>query len=386
VERTPLMLVGDSPAEPTGLGRILRDLGWQIHASDLPVELVSVGGCVPPVWPHWPHYALDERLQRGDDWGASYVAALWRSHFGERPGIIWLIWDPGRLAYYRDLQVPAQIWSYPALDATNGAGSIGGAAGMALRGVDRLIAYGRWASQKFRPMRSEPVPYLPHGLSLAAAGDVGDALATWARQRLGPYVAREDMVLGCVATNQSRKDLGLFFQTLSELRTRGHKVYGWLHTDVLEKAWSVPQLIEDFGLARRVMVSYAHLTDRQLAALYQQCAATVAVGLGEGFGYPIVESLANGTPVLHGDCAGGRELVPKREWRFPVRELRLEGTYGLERPVFRASDVVNAFERVMAWRQAVGEAVAVDYCRGAVAHLDWESLWPRWRSWVRAGL
>ena len=72
--RTPLMIVGDGPQEHTGLGRILRDLATRIHASDLPVDLVTVGGPVPPVWRGgWPHYPLDERLHRGDDWGASYV-------------------------------------------------------------------------------------------------------------------------------------------------------------------------------------------------------------------------------------------------------------------------------------------------------------------------
>lgn len=386
MDRTPLLLVGDGPQEATGLGRILRDLGTLIHQSDLPVELASVGGCVPPVWTAWPHYTLDERLQRGEDWGASYVDQLWASHFGGRPGILWVIWDPSRLVYYQALQAPVQRWAYTAIDAANRNGTIGGPASEAVAGWDRVIAYGRWASTIVRTVREPPVAYLPHGLITENYRPVSEETADWARAQLGPHLKRDDLIVGGVATNQPRKDLGLFFQTLQVLQQRGRSVFGWLHTDTLTKAWSVIQLVEDCGLARRVMVSTTSYSDRQLATLYQACDVTIAPGLGEGFGYPIVESLASGVPVVHGDGGGGRELVPKIEWRFPVREVRLEGIYALQRPVFRAEDVANAIERMLRWREAVGRETVQAYCRGAVAHLDWAALWPRWYQWIKAGL
>jgi glycosyltransferase involved in cell wall biosynthesis len=227
---------------------------------------------------------------------------------------------------------------------------------------------------------------LPHGLQLAAYRPATAEDEAWVGIQLGPYVRRNDFVVGCVATNQPRKDLGLYFQTLRVLIDRGYPVYGWLHTDVLTKAWSIVQLVEDCGLQKRVTVSTTSYTDRQLALLYQRCSVTIAPGLGEGFGYPIVESLASGVPVVHGDFGGGRELVPKREWRFPVREIRLDGIYAQCRPVFRADDVANAIVRAWQWREAVGAETAAAYCRGSVAHLGWEALWPRWRSWIKGGL
>lgn len=385
---TPLLLVGDGPQESSGLGRILRDLGTLITQSDLPVELASVGGPVPPVWRAWPHYPLDERLHRGEDWGASYVAQVWASHFGAEPGILWLIWDPSRLVYYQGIQAPVQQWAYPAIDTQNRNGSFGGPAGEAVRRLDRIVAYGRWASTIYKTLRAEAaVPYLPHGIltqSFAPLKD--DADRNWAQQQLGPHVKRDDLIIGCVATNTSRKDLGLYFQTLAELKARGLPVYGWLHTDTLVKSWSIAQLVEDCGLAKRITVSTTELTDQELAALYQACDVTIAPGLGEGFGYPIVESLAAGRPVVHVDFGGGRELIPKREWRFPVREVRLDGIYALQRPVCRAEDVANAVERALAWRTEVGVEAAAAYCRGAVAHLDWAALWPRWYAWIKAGL
>ena len=384
--RTPFLIVSDGPQESTGLGRIARDLGSLIHESDLPVDLVSLGGPIPPIWTTWRHIPMGE-AERRDDWGRGYIEQVWRSLWRGMPGILWVIWDPSRLAALLGLDVPAQIWSYPAIDAANHRGSIGGPAGEALHHADRVIAYGRWASQIIKTMREEPVPYLPHPLDLATySAPATWEEAAWVTQQLGPQVGSLDRIVGCVATNQPRKDLGLYFQALRALADRGHHVYGWLHTDTLVKAWSVVQLVEDCGLQRRVTVSTREYTDRQLALLYQRCSVTIAPGLGEGFGYPIVESLASGTPVAHGDFGGGRELVPRREWRFPVRELRLEGIYGQQRPVFRAEDVANAIERIWSWREGIGEATARAYCQGAVAHLDWQSLWPRWRGWIRQGL
>jgi glycosyltransferase involved in cell wall biosynthesis len=382
---TPLLLVGDGPHEATGLGRILRDLGRRIHASDLPVELVSMGGPILPAWREWPHVPMPESV-RDDDWGADFVEEFWGKWFGDRPGVVWVVWDPGRLAAYHGIGIPVQIWSYPAVDAANRIGSIGGPAGAALAGVDRLVAYGRWASRIVRTTRSVGVPYLPHGLDLATYAPPDVEEEGWAASQLGPHRKRGDLVIGCVATNQPRKDLALYFGALAELAARGYPVYGWLHTDVLVKAWSIVQLVEDCGLARRVTVSTRPYTDRELALLYQACDLTIAPGLGEGFGYPIVESLAAGRPVVHGDFGGGRELIPKKEWRFPVRAIRLEGIYAQQRPVFKAEDVANAIERIFGWRKEVGAATVSAYCRGAVAHLDWARIWPRWYAWIKGGL
>jgi glycosyltransferase involved in cell wall biosynthesis len=377
------MLVGDGPQESTGLGRIARDLGGLLTSSSLPLDFVQVGGSIPPVWTQWRHYPLD----RSDDWGASCTVALWRSHFGETPGILMVVWDPGRLVYYRDLPLPVQKWAYTAVDSMNIQGSIGGPAQAALQQFDQVLGYGRWGKSILNTIR-DGTKYLPHGLNLRTFSAPTTAEeADWVHKVLGAYLRPGHLLIGCVATNQPRKDLGLFCQTLAVLRDRGIKVYGWLHTDILVKDWAVQQLVEDFSLQKRLTITLAGaLTDRQLALLYQTCDVTIAPGLGEGFGYPIVESLAAGTPVVHGDFGGGVELIPKLEWRFPVRALRLESVYALKRPVFDAQDVANALTRAMAWRESVGVETCRAYCRGCVAHLDWPSLWPRWESWFRGAL
>jgi hypothetical protein len=54
--------------------------------------------------------------------------------------------------------------------------------------------------------------------------------------------------------------------------------------------------------------------------------------------------------------------------------------------VFRTEDAANAVSRALTWKHQVGPETCVAYCRGAVAHLDWEALRPRWTAWIREGL
>jgi glycosyltransferase involved in cell wall biosynthesis len=385
VYKTPFLLVGDGPQESTGLGRIARDLGMLLATSELPIDLVQVGGKVPPCWTAWPHVAMGE-TERGEDWGASFVEAIWRDRFGPTPGVLWLVWDPARCYTYAQLNLPVQKWAYVALDSHNRWYGLSGPPAAAMQAFDRVLAYTRWGSKILRSAREGPVPYLPHGLWLETYQPASDTDQAWVRTQLGPYLGEQDVVIGCVASNQARKDLALYCETLALLRQRGMQVHGWLHTDTLTGAWSIDQLVYDNELQKHITVTTGIYSDRQLACLYQRADLTIAPGLGEGFGYPIVESLASGVPVVHGDFGGGSELVPKLEWRFPVRELRRESIYALTRPVFRPEDCANAIERALSWRDEVGRETAAAYCRGAVAHLDWNKLAARWLSWLRQGL
>lgn len=389
----PLLLLGDSPRRPTGLARIARDLMAHlvadVRAGILPdLEIIQAGpdDGVGGHWTQWPFYGLPAE---GDDWGARELSQVWHEAFGTQPGILFTVWDAARCYELMRLgQYPADHawWGYFPVDARTRRGGFGGPAGEVIRHYSRVLGYGRWGASVLGNVTGRPVEALPHGIDL----DTFTLQETGAGREealgiLGWHVTPSTIVIGCVAANQPRKDLGVWSETLALLLERGWNIHGWLHTDkTVAVGWSVPQLIEEAGLGRRVTVT-TQLTDAQLASLYRCCAATIAPGLGEGFGYPIVESLACGTPAIHSTYGGGSELVPMAAWRIPVRAERLEGPYAVVRPVYRAEDMANAVERAVRWQQAE-HAVVQQYCVGAVAHLDWSALWPRWRGWIAKGI
>lgn len=386
----PFVTYSDGPRLPTGLARITRDLTSRLWAEReaLGIDLLQVGyDPLPGPAVPWPLHAA-ATLDSETDWGAEMLGHAWLHYFGGKRrggggGVLFTVWDPGRAFALLGVKGPEARWGYFPVDASNVNGTLGGPAAHAVSQYDRVLAYGRWGSEVLRPLRKGAVPYLPHGIDLAVftTGHTVEALGR-AEEILQPREG--EIVVGCVATNQPRKDLGLFFATLAELRRRGVKARGWLHTDRLVRAWSVQQLADDFDLARKVTVTL-QLDDAELAACYACCGVTIAPGLGEGFGYPIVESLACGTPVVHGDYAGGAELVPLNAWRVPVYAERLEGIYALRRPVFQPTDWANAVQRALDWKRQ-DERVCQAYCAGSVAYLSWDHLWPRWCGWIRQGL
>ena len=216
------------------------------------------------------------------------------------------------------------------------------------------------------------VPWLPHGLDLGVWTRSGDP---------APLV-------GCVAANQPRKDYGLLFHAWRMLADRDAALRFWLHTDdPVVKHWSVPQLAEDFALEDRLVVTTPESlgSDADLAAMYSQCLVTIAPGLGEGWGYPIAESLACGVPVVHVDHAGGAGLVPMTEWKFSPRVWRLESAFAQLRPVCEPYDVTGAAIKAIEWRRAEPEVVA-EYCRGSVEAFSWRNLAGYWTSWFAQGL
>lgn len=387
----PFLVLGDHPALPTGLGRITRDLvsqlRYDVSRGDLPeLDLVQVGWREEPgwEWDGWPVYQLS-RLP--EDWGADTVARLWAERWGDQPGVVFTVWDPMRVFSLSRLRGPWDLWGYFPIDAHAMNGGLTGPSASAVAQYQRVLGYGRWGAAVLKSVRGGPVPYLPHGISPEVwATPVDEALTL---QRLGHRYKPDRLLIGTVATNQARKDWGVVAQTLAELKTRGHQIYAWWHTDrLVGPAWSLVQLVEDCGLQRQVTITTEadRLTDADLAGLYQACTVTIAPGLGEGFGYPIVESLAAGTPVIHSTYGGGTALVPRPEWTIPVRVWRVESPYAMTRPVYLAEDMANAVVRAVEWRAGVGPDVCREYCMGAVAHLAWPALWGRWRSWFRQGL
>jgi glycosyltransferase involved in cell wall biosynthesis len=134
--------------------------------------------------------------------------------------------------------------------------------------------------------------------------------------------------------------------------------------------WNIYSLLDEFKLGDVTTVSNRE-SDDWLAHAYSACDATMAIGAGEGFGYPIVESIACGTPAVHGRYAGGRELCALG----PLAQAwRLEGPANVQRPVY---DPHAMYSSVM--------TTTISKMQDSADHLHWDKLWPVWEKWFREG-
>jgi len=275
---------------------------------------------------------------------------------------------------------PFDLWTYSAIDAEGPNGKLSVLLKHVLTGFDRVLAYSEWSARILERTFDDgrTVEALPHGIDTAVFRPRGRDKA---RRKFGELVCGgeadelriEDgkFLVGIVATNQARKDYGTAFAALAEL-AKIKDVMAWIRVDTLERFWSISALTYDYSLHNRLIISLGALTDEQMTWAYSACDVTWGIGLGEGWGMPLAESIACGSPCIHGNYAGGAEFVPK-QFLIEPRAFRFEGSFACVRPVYEASQWVKA---------------TIENCREQVSvptYIRWDVCWPRWEEWLRKG-
>jgi glycosyltransferase involved in cell wall biosynthesis len=399
---TPILFLSDDPTSGTGLGRITRDLATRVH-KHLPdkfrVGTCGYGGNFSREL-GFPQYTI--KMQ---DWHVFNLPEIWKDFAGDEHGILMPIWDASRLLWLarpeneEDPRLrnflqskPFDLWTYSPMDAHGVGGKLPAILKHTLEGFDRVLAYSKWAYNVLNITLDHPeevdLDWRPHGIDTSvfyprdrrvARHGFGEKLG--AKTQKGKWVSLPDdaFLIGIVATNQARKDWGLGIHTISEISKlkAPRPVWCWLHIDRLENAWGLAGLIQwDFKIYETTIVTTVDFSDDKMAWAYTACDLTLGIGGFEGFGYPIFESLACGTPCLHGNGGGAPEHMPSCMVIDPFH-LRIDGVYSLMRPVHLASQ----------WAERANGLLGVKSGSSLLpAHLDWNNLWPSWEEWFVRGL
>jgi glycosyltransferase involved in cell wall biosynthesis len=110
-----------------------------------------------------------------------------------------------------------------------------------------------------------------------------------------------------VGTIEPRKNLERLLKVLALLRSQGEDVHlvvvgskGWLYHDFFGKLERFPH--------QDAVIQPGFVPDADLPAVYSGATMTVMASLYEGFGLPILESMACGTPVVSSHASSLPEL------------------------------------------------------------------------------
>jgi glycosyltransferase involved in cell wall biosynthesis len=140
----------------------------------------------------------------------------------------------------------------------------------------------------------------------------------------------------CVASHTARKNLAALVPAARALAAEG--------VDVVVAGGHRPQFAAERGLdALRLL---GHVDDARLPGLYAGAQAFVLPSLYEGFGLPVLEAMASGTPVLAArtgalpeTCGGAARLVEPGEWETALTGVLADGQ---ERRRLRAAGLARA--------------------------------------------
>lgn len=151
---------------------------------------------------------------------------------------------------------------------------------------------------------------LPSGVfRLGAELDLRDAGGL--RHEVAAALHCDAPVYLAVGTVEIRKNLGLVLDAFEELWERGRDValviagrLGWRSEHLAERIRLHP-------LSGHRLFLFEDLSDAELGAAYEGATGAVCASLAEGFGLPIVEALANKTPVFASDIPAHREVGGK---------------------------------------------------------------------------
>lgn len=396
MSKIPLMILSDAPTSGTGLGRIAGDLARSIAENMDDIFRVCSFGYAGVVSRHLPYHQYI--MEDHQDFVCPTLPEVWRDWAGEEKGVVLTIWDLARLGWLLRPEIqcanpvlrqflltkPFKIWSYLPIDASGPNDRLTFPLMELLKGPDRLLAYGEWGAgvvDQTLTRPDGPTKYLPHGIDTEVFYERD---RTWSRKTFVSYtkactflgasaerVKSDEVLISIIATNQTRKDWALGMETVAIL-ARDRKVRLWLKTDMIERHWSIPALLLDFGLTEQSMISVGDLSDDELARAYS--ASDLVLGIGpEGFGYTHVESLACGTPCITGAYAGGAELVPS-EMRINPVAYRYESLWAHKRPIYNPQDWAD---KANEW---IGQRATLNM------RYSWKENWQGWENWLRDGV
>lgn len=396
---TPLLIYGDAPDSHSGLARISRDLC--LIAGTLPEFRVgsfgrgSVGSSRFP----WPQYSFSE----GQQWGEGQLQQVWRDFSRDGNGNILTVWDASRLLWFTGVAPTGdqsldvflgpnrtfQRWGYFMVDGTGPDGlTLPYESRAVMSAYDRVLVASSWAAEVARRSGID-CEWMPHPIDGANFRClVSEGIIKQAREVLD---VADRTVVGCCMTNQARKDWPTAFAAAALLaKEHRSRFLFWVHTDSAAFTpgayWNLHALAHDYGLppeSLRITLTGTH-TDSMMAAFYNACDATLVCSGGEGFGYPIAESLACGCPCITQDYAAGAELT-REEWRIPVNAYKLETSHNILRAVHAPYQWALKLSEAIETSRVEGDEWRQDLAK-SMEYLHLKKLKNVWRRWLLEGL
>lgn len=327
-----MVMMSDSPTVTTGYGRVMSVLAPAFH--ELGVDLTVIG------WgyrgePHDYPFTIIPCNAQADRFGEDILGEFIRH---ERPDILFTLGDPWMTEFVPDLdERTAVMWvSYFPIDGY----PIPKQWESWIKNIDVPIVFSRFAQNLVEGVLGRKPPLIYHGV------DTGTFQVLDKEECQRNILGFDDkFIVGTVARNQPRKNLPALVRAFAEFAKNKEDVGLYMHTQIRDVGWNVDELVERFGLHEKAyctdnFVAMKGIPDSELNRLYSMFDLFVLPTMSEGFGLPIIEAQACGTPVLVTDFSACPELVVNRNQLIRVKDTIIMGR-NIEQAIVDEADMVR---------------------------------------------
>lgn len=199
------------------------------------------------------------------------------------------------------------------------------------------------------------------------------------------FFGREDVfVFGMVARNQPRKNIPAFFEAFWHHSKTCPNSRILLHAANIDQGWRLKTLAMEYGISDKVFITdegYSRggngVSREDLKRLYNTMDIHVNTAWGEGFGKPIVESMACGVPNFITDYSVANELLAGKggaaiKVAAFVTEPFTHARHAYISPAHLSSLMTMAVKSP-SWVQEAGQRAKITASR-----MDWKFIGPQW--------
>jgi len=257
-----------------------------------------------------------------------------------------------------------------------------------IKSADAIVSYAKFAKPIIEKYHDN-VTYIPLGVDTEIFKKLPEKeVAEWKRNNK----IEDKFVIGCVARNQERKQINRLGKAFKYFAEGKNDVKLWLHTDPYDpmgmskdyagrKHPILLYSLKRAGIMDKVLfsgITYNQgFTLETLNKVYNGFDIHALSTTGEGFGLPIIESMAVGIPNVMTSFTTAKELIGNDERGAHAKvEAFVEGNQGTNRALVDEHNMAEKFEILYN-----NEGLRKDMnkrCVEFAKQYDWKKLIPKW--------
>ena len=229
--------------------------------------------------------------------------------------------------------------------------------------------------------------YIPHGVD-ASIYNPNAELRKITRDANG--FTDKEFVVGLIGINYSdgRKGLVELLQAFTQFYKNHNNARLFLGTTLTDAqgSYKIPEITHSLGL-KDVVSMYdedkyldGQMSDRDVANFYRMMDVFCLPTRGEGFGLPLIESQACGTPLITTNASTGPELM-RGGWLLSLGQYDWEWFNNTWRPRPNPQVILDALEQAYTkWEEGSLSQIGAEASKAILDEYNWDTVWDKqWR-------